>query len=491
MKKRSDLFNRQELKNRSETKTSSDRNSEQSRGEALTHLIGLGEQSVRKSYYPELLTKLEELEQERDRYSQLNATLEQLNEELEVRVQERTQELQAVNAQLRQEIAERQQIEKQLKQAKEAAEEANRNKDKYFAAASHDLLQPMNAARLLVSALRERTLAPADEGLVERVHLALENAEDLINDLLDISRLDQNAITPDLSSMHLNALLHSLDAEFQPVAQVKKLKLNILPTSLAVCSDSRLLMRILRNLISNAIRYTPEGKITVGCRRTSEHVLIQVWDTGDGIPADQLEMIFKEFQQLDQHRGKNRQGLGLGLAIVDRIARMLGHPVQVASVERQGSCFSVRVPRAHFQPRVPTSLPPASFRPSGDVLFQRSVLVIDNEESILVSMEALLQQWGCQLICAPDLEEALALCEDEEFEPEVILADFHLHDNRTGTEAIAALRQHYQREIPAIVLTADRNSEQRKRFNDANLPVLNKPVKPGKLRALIQHLLES
>ncbi|MDX1399403.1 MAG: HAMP domain-containing sensor histidine kinase, partial [Oceanospirillum sp.] len=310
-----------------------------SRGEALTHLIGLGEQSVRKSYYPELLTKLEELEQERDRYSQLNATLEQLNEELEVRVEERTQELQSVNEQLRQEIAERQQIEIQLKQAKEAAEEANRNKDKYFAAASHDLLQPMNAARLLVSALRERTLAPADEGLVERVHLALENAEDLINDLLDISRLDQNAITPDLSSMQLNALLHSLDAEFQPVAQVKKLKLNILPTSLAVCSDSRLLMRILRNLISNAIRYTPEGRITVGCRRTPEHVLIQIWDTGDGIPADQLEMIFKEFQQLDQHRGKNRQGLGLGLAIVDRIARMLGHPVQVESLQGQGSCF--------------------------------------------------------------------------------------------------------------------------------------------------------
>lgn len=285
----------------------------------LTSLIGLGQQSARKSYYSELTAKLEELEAERNRYKCLNEVLEQ-------RVAERTQALTEVNAQLRQEIAEREQMQSELKQAKELAEAATLSKDRYFAAASHDLLQPMNAARLLVSALREQPL-PAHEGyLVEQIHLALENAEDLITDLLDISKLDQKAVTPDISEFHLNPLLSSMLAEFQPVAQSKNLQLTLIQNSLAVRSDARLLLRIIRNLLSNAIRYTRTGRVLMGCRRRGDHISIEVWDTGDGIPLNQQQNIFKEFQQLDRHRGKDRQGLGLGLAIVERLACMLQPP---------------------------------------------------------------------------------------------------------------------------------------------------------------------
>ncbi|WP_028300955.1 ATP-binding response regulator [Oceanospirillum beijerinckii] len=453
----------------------------QGSGDTVASLIGLGHQSARKSYYPELSAKLDELEEERTRYKKLN-------EELEQRVAERTSELVMLNEQLRQEISEREQIEQQLKLAKEAAEEANRNKDKYFAAASHDLLQPMNAARLLVSALRERALDRDDAHLVERVHLALENAEDLITDLLDISKLDQKAVKPDISEFNLQQLLNSMVGEFQPVAHSKGLQLKAVPSSLSVRSDSRLLMRIIRNLISNAIRYTQDGRVLIGCRRRGDVVSIQIWDTGDGIPVDQQEYIFKEFRQMARHKGKNRQGLGLGLAIVERISRMLEHPVLLRSVEGQGSVFSVQVPLAEQVAPLRPSV--TYFVPTPDRLQGLTILVIDNEESILVSMDALLSQWGCQVITAASEEEARELCLDEEWVPDAILADFHLHDDQLGTDAVQSLRKTFGSDIPAVILTADRSSECRHLFSQLSLPVLNKPVKPGKLRALLTHLLE-
>lgn len=459
----------------------------QTEEQAVTSLIGLGQQSARKSYYPELIARLDELQEEKVRYKRLNEELEHLNEGLEQRVDERTRELTVLNEQLLQEIAEREQIEYELKLARDAAQEANRNKDKYFAAASHDLLQPMNAARLLVAALRERQLPDMDSAMVEQVHLALENAEDLLTDLLDISRLDQNAVIPDINEFYLRQMLSSLYAEFLPVAENKGLSLKMVTNSMAVRSDSRLLMRIVRNLISNAIRYTSSGKVLVGCRKEGQHVLIQVWDTGDGIPVEQQGHIFKEFNQLEQHRGKNRQGLGLGLAIVERISRMLEHPVCIRSVEGKGSVFSVTVPLANENTVVTGKV--RYSEPVPELLHNRHVLVVDNEDSILLSMDALLTQWGGRVICANNAEEAMALCQDEGFVPEVILADFHLHDGLLGTDCVAALRNYFQLDIPAVMLTADRSNESRKLFSQLELPVLNKPVKPGKLRALLTHIL--
>ena len=412
--------------------------------------------------------------------------LKQLNEELEERVASRTQELVSLNDKLWQEISDREKIQKELKVAKEVAEEANKSKDKYLAAASHDLLQPMNAARLLIAALRERSLHEQDSHLVERVHLALENAEDLLTDLLDISKLDQNAVDPDISHFRLNQLLKSMVGEFQPVAEDKNIRLSLRHCSVIVKSDSRLLLRIIRNFISNAIRYTQEGRVLVGCRRKPGYISIQVWDTGTGIPNDKQQDIFKEFQQLDCH-SKERQGVGLGLAIVDRIAKMLNHPLTVQSIEGKGSVFSVDVPVVD-DPRVADKSQAPFHTPQLDKLHGLAVLVIDNEENILVSMDALLGQWGCSVITAASQEEAVALCEDESFVPDVILADYHLDNDLLGTDAIFGIRAALESEIPAVMLTADRSSECSQMFNQLGFPVINKPVKPSKLRALLTHL---
>lgn len=413
--------------------------------------------------------------------------LKQLNEELEDRVANRTKELVSLNDKLLQEISEREQIQKELKIAKDLAEEANKSKDKYLAAASHDLLQPMNAARLLIAALRERSLQTQDAHLVERVHLALENAEDLLTDLLDISKLDQNAVQPDISDFRINQLLLSMVNEFETIAENKNIRLKLAECSAAVTSDSRLLLRIIRNFISNAIRYTNEGSVLVGCRRKGRMLSIQVWDTGLGIPEEKQQLVFKEFQQLENKSAKDRQGVGLGLAIVERIAHMLGHRLVVKSVPDKGSMFAVEVPLVE---QLPLEVAVQQFNQFGsDQLSNLVVLVIDNEENIQASMEALLTQWGCFVITASSLSEALEKCTDEYIVPELILADYHLDYDLLGTDAIDGLREHFGLDIPAVILTADRSSECRQLFESKGLSLINKPVKPGKLRALITHLV--
>ncbi|WP_415881380.1 NahK/ErcS family hybrid sensor histidine kinase/response regulator [Neptuniibacter sp. QD34_54] len=413
--------------------------------------------------------------------------LKQLNEELEDRVLHRTQELVSLNDKLIQEISERKQIQEELKVAIDVAEEANKSKDKYLAAASHDLLQPMNAARLLIAALRERSLEAQDAHLVERVHLALENAEDLLTDLLDISKLDQNAVQPDVTDFRINQLLLSMVNEFQAVAENKSIHLKLVECSAAVTSDSRLLLRIIRNFISNAIRYTEKGRVIVGCRRKGALLSIQVWDTGLGIPEEKQQLVFKEFQQLENKSAKDRQGVGLGLAIVERIAKMLGHRLVVKSVPDKGSMFAVEVPLVE---QISMELPQQPFSQFGsDQLSNLVVLVIDNEENIRASMEALLTQWGCFVVTAASLSEAIDKCTDEYIVPEFILADYHLDYDLLGTDAIDGLREHFSLDIPAVILTADRSSECRQLFESKGFSLINKPVKPGKLRALLTHLV--
>ncbi len=404
--------------------------------------------------------------------------LQQLNAELEQRVAERTEELLELNEQLR--------------LARDAAHEANKSKDKYLAAASHDLLQPMNAARLLVSALRERALEGQDGYLVERVHLALEGAEDLLTDLLDISRLDQNAVRPDLAEFSLQSILQPLAAELQSVAASEGLQLRLVPSRLSIRSDSRLLTRILRNFLSNALRYTERGTVLLGVRNRGDRVSIQVWDTGDGIADSKLEDIFCEFHQLPDHHAGERRGVGLGLAIVDRIARVLEHSVEVRSSLGKGSMFAIEVPRARGQVAAATSEQPNS---PLDSLAGTRVLVVDNDEAVLLSMCALLEQWGCELSVARDCEAALALCVDKGQEgrasaPQLLLADYHLEQGRTGLEVVQALRQQLGADFPAAMITADRSADTLQQFRELGLPVLPKPVRPGKLRALLTHLLQ-
>lgn len=405
---------------------------------------------------------------------QAQQRLQSLNEELEQRVAARTRELEGLNQQLR--------------EARDAAEAANNSKDKYLAAASHDLLQPLNAARLLVSTLRERKLPNAEQVLVERTHQALEGAEDLLTDLLEIARLDQSAIRPDLDVYPLGELLGPLVSEFDEVARAAGLRLRSRIPVVAVRTDHRLLSRILRNLLSNACRYTERGSVMLAARRRGDNLRLEVWDTGRGIPADQLQAIFLEFNQLDAGRAANRRGVGLGLAIVDRIAGILGCRVQVRSVPGRGSVFAIEVPLARdlqHPGRVESGPRPVT----GDPLPGRRLLVIDNEEAILASMAALLGQWGCEVLSATNYEEALKALDGKA--PEVILADYHLDHGGTGCEAVRGLREYFQREMPAVMITADRSDDCRRALQRLGMPLLNKPVKPGKLRAALSLLLSN
>ncbi|MDM8349944.1 ATP-binding protein [Pseudomonas sp. sp1636] len=412
--------------------------------------------------------------------------LQLLNEELEQRVKARTVELQEANRNLLQQIVERKRIEQALREARDAAQAANHSKDKYLATASHDLLQPLNAARLLISTLRERDLPEAEHNLVERSHQALEGAEDLLSDLLDISKLDQAAIKPDIDVYRLQSLLEPLASEFQPVAVAEGLRLKARIPNYTISTDFRLLTRILRNFLSNACRYTEQGRILLGVRKRGKFLDLQVWDTGRGISEDQLENIFLEFNQLNVGRAAERRGVGLGLAIVERIARVLGYPVEVRSQPGRGSVFAIRVPLA---PRILPAAPATSSVPTllGDPLPGRRLLVLDNELSILHSMAALLEQWGCVVVAAVDQETAVQELAGQA--PDLILADFHLDHDVLGCAVVAYLRQHFDSPIPAVMITADRSDQCRRELQRMGMPLLNKPVKPGKLRAVVSQML--
>jgi len=351
--------------------------------------------------------------------------LERAYDDLEQRVRERTAALTDLNAQLRQEIAERAAVEVRLREAKLEAERANMSKTKFLAAVSHDLLQPLNAARLFTSALLEQSFGPKAESLVRSVSNSLDDVENLLGTLVDISKLDAGVIKPDISAFDLRDLLNNIAREFRQLAQAEGLVLDFVPSSAVVESDSQLLARILRNFLANAIRYTRRGRILLGCRRRRDHVLLQVWDTGPGIPADKLDEIFQEFKRIRPDDGRKDKGLGLGLAIVDKIARMLGHEVTVASVEGRGSVFSVQVPLGRLTPRK-SAREDAPGPASGQSLGGARVWVIDNDRAICEGMKTLLEGWDCQVTTAvslADLEQKVAIADSP---VDLIVADYHL-----------------------------------------------------------------
>lgn len=392
--------------------------------------------------------------------------LERTNESLERRVVERTEEILRVNA--------------ELQRAKAEAEEANASKTRFLAAASHDILQPLNAARLYATALVERDRAGTNPELAENIDASLDAVEEILTALLEISRLDGGALKPELTSFRLDELMRQLQREFEPSAQEKGLKLVFVPSCLTLRSDRRLLRRLLQNLISNAIKYTPNGKVLVGCRRRGNQVSIEVLDTGLGIPQSKQKTVFREFQRLDQG-ARVARGLGLGLSIVERIARTLDHKLTLYSAPGRGTRFAVLAPRASPLPAMATSVSPRQ-APAGQ-LAGLKLLVIDNEPAILDGMRLLLEGWGCLVATAPGLDEALALML-KEGEPDVLIADYHL-DRGDGLAAISALRERSRTPLPAILLTADRSPQVREAAAAFDVHILNKPLKPGALRALL------
>ena len=393
--------------------------------------------------------------------------LERTNETLEKRVAERTEEIRHVNT--------------ELQRAKAEADEANASKTRFLAAASHDILQPLNAARLYASALVERDRASAQPDLAENIDASLDAVEEILTALLEISRLDGGALKPEIGSFRLDELMRQLQREFEPSAQEKGLNLVFVTTAATVRSDRRLLRRLLQNLVSNAIKYTPSGKVLVGCRRRDGQVSIEVLDTGLGIPASKQKTVFREFQRLDQG-AKVARGLGLGLSIVERIARTLDHKLALASTPGRGTRFSILVPRAAPLPAMATTGATRSTPPSSQ-LAGLKLLAIDNEPAILDGMRLLLGGWGCKVETAADLDEASSVIAASGV-PDVLIADYHLDRGENGIAVISALRQQVGG-LPAILLTADRSPEVREEAAALDIHVLNKPLKPGALRALL------
>jgi Na+/proline symporter/CheY-like chemotaxis protein len=388
-------------------------------------------------------------------------------EALEQRVRERTTELTRLNA--------------ELARAKADAEEANISKTRFLAAASHDILQPLNAARLYVTSLVERQGQGEAGRLVSNIDASLDAVEEILGALLDISRLDTGAMKPEIGSIRIDELMRQLEVEFAPLAREKGLDLRFVRSSATVRSDRRLLRRLLQNLISNAIKYTPKGRVLVGCRRRNGSLRIEVCDSGLGIPQAQTRAIFREFHRL-QDGAKVARGLGLGLSIVERISRVLGHTVHLKSEPGRGSVFSVEVPvtaaiGASAPQRGPMRVDPAQ-------LSGMAVLCIDNDPQILDGMEALLGGWGCQVLKAGDLAAAVAAIQTAKPILSGLLVDYHL-DNGNGIDAIVELRKRFGADLPAILITADRTLRVRDEARARDVPILNKPVKPAALRALL------
>jgi Na+/proline symporter/signal transduction histidine kinase len=392
--------------------------------------------------------------------------LARANENLEKRVRERTAELTKVN--------------RELAKAKAKADDANLGKTRFLAAASHDILQPLNAARLYTTSLVERKRRGEDGRLIRNVDASLEAVEEILGTLLDISRLDTGAMKPEISVFPAAELLMQLKLEFEPMAKDKGLEFQVHPSSLSVRSDRRLLRRVLQNLISNAIKYTESGRVVLGCRRRSDEQLeVQIWDTGYGIPKDKQKLIFKEFQRLATN-SEGTHGLGLGLSIVERIGRILDHPINLDSRTQSGSVFSVTLPVA--EPRVERRTAPT--RVGAGQISGCRVLCLDNEPAILEGMETLLAGWDCSVLKAKDSEEALEKVGSSPLPPEIILADYHL-DNETGLDAVRSIRNEMGYEVPAVVITADRSPEVEELIRSEGLQLLRKPLRPAALRAVM------
>jgi Na+/proline symporter/signal transduction histidine kinase/CheY-like chemotaxis protein len=395
--------------------------------------------------------------------------LARANETLERRVRERTLELTRVN--------------EELTDAKALADEANIGKTRFLAAAGHDILQPLNAARLYASSLIERFSEGELKHLVQNVGASLESVEEIIGAVLDISRLDTGALKPEISVFRLEEILNPLRNEFEPVAREKSLDLRILPTSASVRSDRRLLRRLLQNLVSNAIKYTRSGRVLVGVRQRRGKVVVEVFDTGIGIPESKQKLIFMEFHRLDDG-AREARGLGLGLSIVERIARVLNHPVELVSRAGKGSRFSVELPLAA---PVPVAVEAPAPQPNAAALRDLHVMVIDNEPPILDGMRVLLSGWGCRVTTALDAREAARKAGESGERPDALVVDYHL-DEGTGIDAVVQLRWRFGVEIPAILVTADRSQPVREEAASKGMTMLNKPLKPAALRAFLSRL---
>lgn len=403
-----------------------------------------------------------------DRVAAANA-LAAANETLERRVAERTAELTDVN--------------EKLAIAKTKADEANLDKTRFLAAASHDLLQPLNAARLYAASLVERAQAGEEAQTARNIDASLGSVEEILSALIDLSRMDAGRLEPEITAVSLAELFQRLRIEFEPLARAKGLDFRIVATSSWVRADRRLIRRLLQNLVSNALKYTTQGKVLLGARRRGNEIVVEVIDTGPGIDAAHHTLIFKEFQRLNEYVHRE-PGLGLGLSIVERIGRVLDAEVGLKSQLGAGSTFWVTLPVTVPAPVLghdaAPQLPVGSM--SGLV-----VLCIDDEPSVLDGMRTLLAGWGCTVLIAADSASAVATLNARHLIPDAVLADYQL-DHETGLDAVAIVRAKKGADIPGVIITANHSPDVQKEVRRRGLALLRKPVKAATLRALLMQI---
>lgn len=379
-------------------------------------------------------------------------------------------------------------LERKVVERTRELELANAAKSRFLATASHDLRQPLHALGLFVAQLRTPLKSGEMAKTIERVDAAVAEMSELFNALLDISKLDAGVLVPNLTEFPIERLLRRLETTFAQVADEKGLRLRVVPSAAWVRSDAILLERILLNLVSNAARYTSEGGVLVGCRQRGETLRIEIWDSGPGIPEDQRQNIFGEFYQLTGSQRDSQVGLGLGLAIVDRLGRLLGHSIELNSIVDKGSRFTITVPSATARKLVePVSFPPLVI----DGVQGKLVAVIDDDALVLEGTGGLLRSWGCRVVTAASHDAALGEIIGCGQRPDVIISDYHLSDGKTGIDVIERVRAAFGMPIPAFLISGDITSEPLRHARTSGYHLLHKPLVPMALRAILNQYLKT
>jgi signal transduction histidine kinase/CheY-like chemotaxis protein len=408
----------------------------------------------------------------------------QLLQDTHREVQEANVALQESEASLERKVARRtaelEHSRHELADARDAAVAANAAKSRFLAAASHDLRQPIHALRLFAEALGDGDDPARMRGLAHQIRNSADSLTAMFDELLDLSRLESGSVAPRLADFPLGPLIEQLATELAQDAAARGITLDVVKTSAVVRSDPLLLRRILQNLLVNALRHTESGRVLVGCRRRGKVLRIEVWDTGPGIPEGKRAEIFGEFTQLDQKR--RSEGLGLGLAIVDKLARLLDCPVELESVVGKGSVFRVSVPLCVRTEPVRAD---AVSAPVAGMLAGRMIVVIDDDLHILEAMRVLLEGWGCDLVLARSAQDALEGLAQRGREPDVIVADYSLEDGLTGVDAIEAVRKAHGARTPGVIITGETDRGVLEHVRAAGLAHLTKPIPPARLRAAL------
>ena len=391
-------------------------------------------------------------------------------------------------------ITERKAVEKALQAAKLEAERANRAKSRFLAAASHDLRQPLQSLALLQGLLANLAEGPGATKLVNRLDVTLEAMSGMLNSLLDINQFEAGIIKADICSFAIGPMLQRLKEEFSYLAQARGLEIRLVPTTLWVRSDPALLEQIIRNLVSNAIKYTKSGRILIGCRHLSDRVVIKIWDTGIGIEDHELLDIFDEYHQVDNNARARSLGLGLGLSIVRRMSRLLGHPIGVDSIIGQGSAFSIELPRCGHAAEVTSDMSPvcADLQPvTVAKKAQASILVIEDDPEVRELLELILKTSGFGVVTTTNGPEGVAYMALKGAEIDLILADFNLPCGMNGLQTMLKVRTTVGREVPVIILTGDISTQTLRDIAAHACIHLNKPVKFDELLNAIERVLKT